>query len=535
MDTRPVLVTGATGYVGGRLVPQLLSSGYRVRVIGRSLSKLKCKPWASEPKVEFAQADVLDEVSLIRAADGCWAAFYLVHSMNTRHKDFAKVDRKAAQNMVKAAAAGGLRRIIYLGGLGGEIQSLSTHLRSRMEVAAILQAGPVPTTFLRAAMILGSGSASFEMLRYLVERLPVMTTPKWVQTPVQPIAVRNVINYLQGCLEHDEVVGRTFDIGGPDILTYHRLIDTYAEEAHLPRRWIIALPVLTPRLSSYWIHLVTPVPASIARPLAEGLSTPVVCQETRIRSIIPQDLLSCREAIRMALSHVRRQRVETCWSDAGELRPPEWLYCGDAPYAGGTVFESGYRAIVQAPAEEVWKPIKKIGGETGYYFGGVLWFLRGLLDRLVGGAGLRRGRRHPEELYPGDALDFWRVLEVEESRRLVLLAEMKVPGEATLEFNLHPLGPDRTELQQLSRYLPKGLFGILYWYALYPIHQWMFKGMVKNIGLAAGGPLLAGPERFAPRMHHVCAFNPRKPAREKKPKANALTEPTEKSSLDGEG
>ena len=517
MDPRPVLVTGATGYVGGRLVPQLLSSGYRVRVIGRSLSKLKCRPWASDPKVEFAQADVLDEASLIRGAQGCRAAFYLVHSMNPQQKDFAKADRKAAQNMVKAAGAGGLERVIYLGGLGGEGKTLSKHLRSRMEVAAILQAGPVPTTFLRAAMILGSGSASFEMLRYLVERLPVMTTPRWVQTLVQPIAVRNVLNYLQGCLEHDEVIGQTFDIGGPDVLSYHHLIDIYAEEAHLPRRRIIALPVLTPRLSSYWVHLVTPVPASIAKPLAEGLSTPVVCQENRIRSIIPQDLLSCRDAIRMALTNIRRQQVETCWSDAGELRAPEWLYCGDAPYAGGTVFESGYRAVVQAPAAEVWKPIKKIGGDTGYYFAGFLWFLRGLLDRLVGGVGLRRGRRHPEDLYPGDALDFWRVLELEESRRLVLLAEMKVPGEATLEFNLHPLGPGRTELQQLSRFLPRGLFGILYWYALYPFHQLIFKGMLKNISLAAGGSLLERPQRFAPRMHHVCTIDPRKPEGEKKP------------------
>lgn len=506
MKSKTVLVTGATGYVGGRLVPQLLESGYRVRVMGRSLTKLKCRPWGSDPNIEFAQADILDVIGLTRAAEGCWAAFYLVHSMNDQQKDFSGTDRKAAQNMVKAAAAGGVQRIVYLGGLG-EAHTMSKHLRSRMEVAAILQGGPVPATFLRAAMILGSGSASFEMLRYLVERLPVMTAPKWVRTPVQPIAIRNVLRYLQGCLEHDEMVGQTFDIGGPEILTYRRLFEIYAEEAGLPRRWVIELPVLTPRLSSYWIHLVTPVPSSIARPLAEGLSTPVVCEDNRIHSIISQDLLTCREAIRIALANTRRQSVETCWSDAGPLRAPEWLYCGDAPYAGGTVLESGYRVVVDAAAEEVWKPVQHIGGENGYYFAQFLWFLRGLMDRLVGGAGLKRGRRHPEDLHPGDALDFWRVLEVEEAKRLVLLSEMRVPGEATLEFNLHPLGPSRTELQQLSRFLPKGLFGLLYWYGLYPFHQWIFKGMLKKISRAAKGSILEGPQRFAPGSHHVCAFD----------------------------
>jgi uncharacterized protein YbjT (DUF2867 family) len=510
MERKPVLVTGATGYVGGRLVPQLLSSGYRVRVIGRSLSKLRCRPWAADPNIELAEADVLDEETLARAAEGCWAAFYLVHSMNPRTKDLARTDRAAALNMVKAAAAARLRRIVYLGGLGSDDPSLSEHLRSRSEVGRILQSGPVPATFLRAAMILGSGSASFEILRYLVERLPVMTTPRWVRTPVQPIAIRNVLHYLQGCLEHDEVEGGTFDIGGPDVLTYHSLMQIYAEEAGLPRRWIIPVPVLTPRLSSYWIHLVTPVPASLARPLTEGLRIPVVCQDNRIQSIIPQTLLSCREAIRLALEKVKQQRIDTCWTDAGVLQAPEWSYCGDAPYAGGTVLECGYRALLKASPDEVWKPIKGIGGARGWYFADCLWRLRGMMDRLAGGVGLRRGRRHPDELYAGDALDFWRVLEVEDRRRLLLLAEMKLPGEAILEFQIHSSGDDRTEIQQLSRFLPRGLFGILYWYALYPLHQGIFKGMMKRMALAVGRPILAGPERFAPGRHHVCSFDPRK-------------------------
>lgn len=509
MRREPVLVTGSTGYVGGRLVPRLLDAGYRVRVMGRSLAKLQCRPWAGNTAVETAEADVLDKRSLERAVHGCWAAFYLVHSMNPRHKDYTEADRAAARNMVKAAASAGLDRIIYLGGLGIEDASLSKHLRSRTEVARILQSGPVPTTFLRAAMILGSGGASFEMLRYLVERLPVMITPKWVRTPCQPIAIRNVLHYLQGCLEHDGVRGQTFDIGGPDVLTYQRLMEIYADEARLPRRWIIPVPVLTPRLSAYWIHLITPVPSSIAGPLTEGLRNPVVCQEGRIRSIVPQGLLSCREAIRLALERTRQQTIETCWSDAGNPRVPEWLHCDDAPYAGGTILECGYRIVMRATPEEVWKRIVMIGGHGGWYFGDLLWRVRGEIDRLMGGTGLRRGRRHPQELYTGDALDLWRVLELAEPRRLVLLAEMKLPGEASLEFRIHPVGGGKTELQQLSRFLPRGLFGIIYWYGLYPLHQWVFKGMLKGIAGSLGGAVLEGPDRFAPRLEHVCYFNPR--------------------------
>jgi len=511
MRSEPVLVTGATGYVGGRLVPQLLESGYRVRVLGRSLTKIQSRPWSTDSNIEMAEADALDYESVARAARGCWAAFYLVHSMNPRNKDFAEADRKAAHNMAKAAATNGLERLIYLGGLGVEDSSLSKHLKSRTEVARIFKAGSVPTTFLRAAMILGSGSASFEILRYLVERLPVMITPRWVHNPVQPIAIRNVLHYLQGCLEHDETLGQTFDIGGPDVLTYRALMDLYAQEAGLAKRWVIPVPVLTPRLSSYWIHLVTPVPSYIARPLAEGLSNPVVCQENRIQTIIPQKLIGCRETIRLALGRVQKQCVDTCWTDAGPIRVPEWLHCGDAPYAGGTIMESGYRIILEANPEEVWEPIERIGGKRGWYAADFLWALRGALDRFVGGIGLRRGRRHPTELNTGDAVDFFRVLKAEPPRHLQLFAEMKFPGEATLEFRIHPIKHGRTELQQHSRYLPKGLAGLLYWYTLYPFHQWVFKGMLEGIAKAVGKPVVQGPDRFAPRLPHVCYFDPRSP------------------------
>ncbi len=503
----PILVSGATGYVGGRLVPLLLEAGYRVRVLGRSLAKLESRPWARHENLEMAQGDFLDYPSLEKAAKGCGAGFYLVHSMNSRHKDFVKADKDAARNMAKAAARGGMTRMIYLGGLGVEDRTLSRHLRSRTEVARILQIS-IPTTFLRAAMILGSGSASFEMMRYLVERLPVMITPQWVQNPVQPISIRNVLGYLVGCLKHEETTGSTFDIGGPDILTYKQLMETYAEEAGLKRRRIIPLPVLTPRLSSYWIHLVTPVPSHIARPLAEGLRNPVVCTENRIRSIIPQELYGVRETIRRALGKMGEHCVETCWADAGPIAYPEWHLCGDAPYAGGTVLEAGYRVVLDARPDEIWPVIAHMGGKSGWYSARFLWTLRGLMDRLAGGIGFRIGRLDPVRLRPGDPVDFFRVLEVNEPNRLLLLAEMKLPGEATLEFRLHALPEGGTELQQLSRFLPKGVLGLGYWYSLYPLHQFIFRGMLQGIARSVGRSVIEGPERFAPRLPHVCRIDP---------------------------
>jgi hypothetical protein len=337
-----------------------------------------------------------------------------------------------------------------------------------------------------------------------------MTTPRWVRNPLQPIAIRNVLNYLEGCLEHDEARGQTFDIGGPDVINYQRLLAIYAEEAGLRKRWIIPVPVLSPHLSSYWVHLVTPVPAYIARPLIEGLRNPVVCQENRIREIIPQELMSCREAIRLALGRIQQNCVDTCWTDAGALEAPEWLHCGDAFYAGGTIMESGYRIVLDATSEEVWKPIAKIGGKTGWYAADYLWALRGLIDRISGGSGLRRGRRHPEDIRTGDSLDFFRVLDVAKPFRLQLFSEMKLPGEGTLEFRVNPMKDGGTELQQHTRYLPKGLSGLLYWYVLYPFHQYVFKGMLKGIARAVGKPVLQGPDRFAPRLSHVCHFDPRK-------------------------
>lgn len=476
-----IAVLGATGYVGGRLVPRLLEAGYRVRAISRSVNKLKSRPWANNPNIEIVSADVLDKSSLINALQGCSAAYYLVHSMNPSHADFSAADRQAATNIREVSEQVDLKQLIYLGGLGEENPELSHHLRSRAEVGTILKQGKTPVTILRAAMIIGSGSASFEILRYLTDRLPLMVTPRWIDTPCQPIAIRNVLQYLTHCLPNANTLGKTFDIGGSDVLTYRELMTIYAQEAGLPKRWIIPVPVFTPKLSSYWIHLVTPVPAYIARPLAEGLKNPVVCQENLIRDIVPQELVSSREAIKLALERLTSHQIETHWTDAGKMPPPETVYPDDPNWSGGTVYKDCRNVVVEGDLTQIWRTIVSIGGETGWYYGDGLWKLRGMMDTLVGGVGDRRGRRDPDTLRAGDALDFWRVLVVQMNRQLRLIAEMKVPGQAILDFQLIPVGEDRTKIIQTAWFVPSGLLGILYWYLVTPLHDLVFSGMLNGI------------------------------------------------------
>jgi hypothetical protein len=345
-------------------------------------------------------------------------------------------------------------------------------------------------------MIIGSGSASFEILRYLVERLPVIITSRWVDVPSQPIGVRNVLNYLIGCLVCPETIGATFDIGQDQVVTYRQLMEIFAEEAGLPKRMIISVPFLTPRLSSVWLHLLTPVPAVLARPLAEGVRNKVVCRDNRIRELIPQELFDCRHAIRLALQRVRQHQIESSWTDAGEIPPAEWSTPGDPSWAGGTFYEDSRQILLAASAEDVWKAVVSIGGEAGWYYADWLWKLRGFLDQLAGGVGLHRGRRCPIEISPGDALDFWRVVEVTKPYRLLLVAEMKLPGEATLEFRIEETSPGHTVLKQIARFLPQGLLGLLYWYSVTPFHNFVFDGMLKGFATVISKPIIRGPERI---------------------------------------
>jgi uncharacterized protein YbjT (DUF2867 family) len=489
-----ILVTGATGYVGARLVTRLLGKGYRVRATGRSLARLRKHPCANHPGVELFPADAIDPASIAKACEGCAAAYYLVHSMMPGEGEFEEKDREAARTMALAAAEAGLSRLIYLGGLGEENPALSRHLRSRAEVAEILAAGTTPVTILRAAMIIGAGSASFEILRYLVDRLPVMITPKWVSTECQPIGIRNVLDYLVGCLEAPATAGGTFDIGGTEVVTYRELMRTYASEAALPPRLVIPVPVLTPRLSSYWIHLVTPVHAEVARPLAEGLSNRVVCGDTRIRDLIPVELSTCREAIHAALGPMNFRFLE-------DDQPPGWVpwetyrYPGDSSWAGGTYYRDTRQLYVRATPAEVWDQIEALGGKNGWYTMDWLWSLRGLLDRLCGGIGMRRGNRKGGPLFPGAEVDFWRVVSVTPQRELRLLAEMKLPGDGVLSFRLRETDPGTTQLTQTAQFLPRGLGGMAYWALVDPIHRMVFPGLVLGIARRTGRPVVSGPEQ----------------------------------------
>ncbi|MGW2035017.1 SDR family oxidoreductase [Streptomyces sp. NPDC001761] len=487
-DRPRCLVTGATGYIGGRLVPELLAAGHRVRCLARSPEKLRDHPWAGE--TEVVRGDVTDADSVARAMRDVDVAYYLVHALNSG-KGFEDTDRRAARVFGERAKAAGVRRIVYLGGLtpsGVPADRLSPHLRSRAEVGRILLHSGVPTAVLRAAVIIGSGSASFEMLRYLTERLPVMVTPSWVHTRIQPIAVRDVLRLLVGSAGLPDDVNRAFDIGGPDILTYRDMMVRYARVARLPRRLIVSVPVLTPRLSSHWVGLVTPVPASIARPLTESLRHEVVCREHDITRYLPDPPghpLGFDQAVRLALRRVREARVTTRWSSAAVPGAPSDPLPTDPDWAGGSLYTDRREEVVDAPAHALWRVIEGVGGKHGWYSFPLAWSLRGWLDRLVGGVGLRRGRRDAERLRAGDSLDFWRVEEIERGHLLRLRAEMRLPGLAWLEMCAEPAGSGRSRYRQRALFHPHGLLGHAYWWSVSPFHAVVFGGMARNIARAA--------------------------------------------------
>jgi len=472
------LVTGATGYIGGRLVPELLEMGRRVRVLVRNKSRLEGRFWSQN--VDVIKADVLDKESLDAAFEGVNIAYYLIHSMSGGGGvDFHQRDMTAAGNFGSMAKKHNVRQIVYLGGLGSEDQELSHHLKSRHKTGDILRENGVAVTEFRAAVVVGSGSKSFEMIRYLSERVPVMICPKWVYSTIQPIAIRNVLRYLTEAVNMQGNKNKIIQIGGKDILTYADMMKTYAKIKGL-HRMLIPIPFLTPKLSSHWIHWMTPIPASLARPLIEGLKNDVVVTDDSAEKHFPAiEPMSYERAVELALQRVDDSEVQTTWSDAlisSTADEPVTLETKE-----GLIIERR-QLPVQAKARTVFKTFTGLGGEKGWLVFNWAWKLRGVLDRLVGGVGFRRGRRHPQKLRSGEALDFWRVETVKSNRLLRLRAEMKVPGQAWLEFQaIENSENSTTQLTQTAYFDPKGLFGLLYWYLLYPFHRVIFSKMIVKI------------------------------------------------------
>jgi len=464
-----ILVLGASGYIGSHLVPRLAAAGHQVRAAARRAEVLEARGWDG---VECVEADAFDKESLERALAGIEVAYYLVHSMGAGH-GFASRDKQAAENFREAAETAGVQRIIYLGGIR-PAGTASTHLASRLETGAVLRAGNVPVTELRAGLIVGAGSVGFEVIRDLVNHLPFMITPRWVQSRTQAIALDDLLAYLHGVLDHPETAGGTYDVCGPEDLTYRDLLSGYAKVANRKFR-ALNVPFLSPQLSSVWLGLVTSVPISVARPLVEGLKADLIGDDSAIRAILPIPLQTYEQAIQTALARELADPIPARWAE-GALAFRG--YNADVSfYSKGESAE--YRA--NAPAEAVWETVRTIGGKKGYYYADWLWWVRGAFDRIIGGVGLRRGRRHPRDLRIGDAVDFWRVVGFQPGERLTLLAEMRLPGAAVLEFTVIPEGPEKSRLKMEARFHPNGVWGLLYWYSLVPAHNFIFRRMPRNM------------------------------------------------------
>jgi uncharacterized protein YbjT (DUF2867 family) len=476
-----VLVTGATGYIGGRLVRELLHHGYRVRLLVRNAARLTDFPWVGA--VEVIEGDAFDPQALDRALQDIDVAYYLLHALMSTD-DFEAKERDLAHKFGESSKAAGVRRIVYLGGIAASTGELSAHLHSRAETGEILRASGVPTIELRAGVVIGSGSASFEMLRHLTERLPFMVTPKWLNNRIQPIAIRDVLRYLVGAATIDSSVNQDFDIGGPEVFTYKEMMLRYAEVAGLRRRIIIPLPVLTPKLASGWVGLVTPVPVTLAKRLVASLKNEVVARDDSIRQLVPDapgGLTNFKDAVALALTRIKDRNVETRWSNATVPGTPSEPLPTDPDWAGGSLYEDSRELVTPDDIETVWARVEAIGGENGYSSGTWLWELRGLMDKIIGGVGLRRGRRDPNRLQVGEALDFWRVEDLKRPQLLRLRAEMKLPGLAWLEFKLTPEQGGGTRVTQRALFAPRGLFGHAYWWAVAMLHGFVFPSMVKKV------------------------------------------------------
>ncbi len=481
---RKILVTGASGYVGGRLVRQLLSQDFAVRVLVRDRNKISGQPWLNS--VEISQGNATEFEDLRSALTGIHTAFYLLHSINLG-SNFDELEAEMARNFARAAEEAGVSQIIYLGGIANDKQ-ISQHLQSRANTGHQLASGKVPVIEMRAGIIIGSGSASFEMLRHLTHRLPIMTTPKWVSNRTQPIAIRDVLWYLSSAASLEKPVSGIFDIGGPAVLSYADMMQMFAKISGLRRRWIIKVPVLSPALSSLWIGFVTPVPTSLARPLVHSLISEVVADPDKsIAGLIPpppEGLLQVDRAIELALSRTTQNQVESRWSDATQPTAPWQTAQSDPAWAGETIYRDHREKIVETTQESLWKSIERIGGENGWYGADFLWWARGVVDRAFGGVGLRRGRRSPDTLRIGDSLDFWRVENLEPGVLLKLYAEMILPGKAWLEFKIEEITVDGIKLRKISQdatFSPRGLGGQLYWFAVSPFHVLVFPMMLSNL------------------------------------------------------
>lgn len=464
-----VAVVGASGYIGTNLVPRLIERAMKVRAVARSREVLAARGW---PEVEVVAADVLKPETLDAALQDIDIAYYLVHCMRAGD-DFEAIERAGAENFAQAAARNGVKRIIYLGGLiprGAD----SKHLQSRRVTGDIFRAGSVPVTEIRAGIIVGPGCASFEIIRDLVNHLPLMITPRWVRSKSPPIALDNLLEYLIGVAQHEEAAGQIYDVAGPEMLSYEELLRQYGE--HVGKHpWIIAVPVLSPRLSSYWLRLITAVPTSTARALIEGLKLHIEADDSAIRALIPQRLLTYREAVAAVFETEQRNAVAARWTEGALMYRdynPDYAY-----YAK----RDGAFYIAKASPEAVWQQVTSIGGDNRYFFANALWTIRETIDWAVGGPGRNRGRRHPTELRVGDTVDSWRVIEVEPPRRLSLAFGMKAPGAAVLEFEIKPIDKYRTEIKLTAYWHPAGVWGLLYWFAFSPSHFLVFNGMVREI------------------------------------------------------
>jgi uncharacterized protein YbjT (DUF2867 family) len=469
-----VLLTGANGYIGTRLLPLLLEKGYEVYALVRSDKRMQV-PDKLEERVHIIQADLLDAQSLEKIPDEIDAAYYLVHSMSTSVEKFTSLEAKSAMHFRDRLCCTHARQIIYLSGIVNDEQ-LSHHLASRKNVETILRQGKVPVTTLMAGIIIGSGSASFEIIRDLVEKLPIMVAPKWTKNLTQPIAIRDVLDYLILVLEHPACIGKRFEIGGPDVLSYKELLLAFAQIRGL-KRWIITVPLLTPKLSSYWLYFITSASFPLAQSLVESLKNNAICKENTIQKIFPKELLDFKTAVCRSFDYIEEDDVASSWKDAignSNLNPDLSTYVQVPQF--GTLSDAQVVSFTHS-SDEVQKKMWSIGGDNGWLYMNWAWKMRGFIDKLVGGTGLRRGRTHPTRLKNGDALDFWRVLLADsKNRRLLLYAEMKLPGEAWLEFKII-----NHTLYQTATFRPHGLLGRIYWYVLFPFHYLIFRGMAKAL------------------------------------------------------